>query len=309
METAPVKIELSTDLDAIGQMNAADVFEGNKLDPLLALIESEVTAEVTETDTVKGRERIGSLAYQVARTKTTLDGLGKDLVAGRKAEIAAIDQRRREARDFLDALKQKVREPLDKWEAEEQARIDKLEARLQQIHELALLDPEKTANDLRFDIDKLKAIEIGEDWQEYQGQAMSARDAALVALYEEIPKRQQAEDDAAELKARREQEAREAQERRDAEIAERAAREERERIEREQAAAEERERKQREQAEAEERREREEQEARERNTRYKGACNKEAAAAIEKIGVNEEIAQNIVRAIAAGKIPRVTINY
>ena len=67
-----------------------------------------------------GRDEIKSLAYKIARSKTTLDNIGKEHVAEIKAKAKAIDNLRAEMRDDLDALKHEIRAPLDEWEAEQE---------------------------------------------------------------------------------------------------------------------------------------------------------------------------------------------
>ncbi|MHA1572504.1 MAG: hypothetical protein ACTSX8_00765, partial [Alphaproteobacteria bacterium] len=80
----------------------------------------DVQAKVDEfegsTDTKTERDEIASIAHKVARTKTAVDAVGKDMVAGAKAEIKKVDAARKTARDTFDALKAEVRAPLTEWE-------------------------------------------------------------------------------------------------------------------------------------------------------------------------------------------------
>jgi len=64
----------------------------------------------------KDRKEIASFAYKIARTKTTIDNYGKELVSGVKAKIKAIDSARKRARDELDQIKDGIRKPLTEWE-------------------------------------------------------------------------------------------------------------------------------------------------------------------------------------------------
>ena len=93
--------------------------EPGNLEELLRKIEKEATKDVPDVSTATSRKEIGSIAYKVARSKTILDDVGKDFVAERKEAIKEIDAQRKKARDFLDKLKDKIRKPLDEWEAEE----------------------------------------------------------------------------------------------------------------------------------------------------------------------------------------------
>lgn len=49
------------------------------IDPIIARIEAEVRSHVPDVTTKRGRDAIASLAYKVARSKTTLDEAGKSL--------------------------------------------------------------------------------------------------------------------------------------------------------------------------------------------------------------------------------------
>jgi colicin import membrane protein len=112
-----------TSLIPLESINAVEVFTGPNLDDLLAKIRQETATIVPDVLTAGGRKEIASLAYKVARSKTTIDDAGKELVGGWKKQSAVVDAARKKARDYLDALRDEVRKPLDDWEAE-QARIE-----------------------------------------------------------------------------------------------------------------------------------------------------------------------------------------
>ena len=78
------------------------------------------------------------MAYKVARSKTTLDDIGKELVAGWKDQAKEVDANRKLARETLDALKIKVRKPLTDWEEKEAKRIEGIELKMEKIRELSL---------------------------------------------------------------------------------------------------------------------------------------------------------------------------
>ena len=89
-------------------------------------------------DTRAGRAELASLAHRVARTKTALDDLGKDLVAEWKAKSAAVDAQRRRIREALDGLKSTVRAPLTQWELDEEARQVRIAHVLGRLRALAM---------------------------------------------------------------------------------------------------------------------------------------------------------------------------
>ena len=100
--------------------------ENPSLEQALERIKEEVTSEVFDVTEEKGRKQIASLAHKVARTKTAIDGAGKDYVSGLKAQAKKIDNIRKHAREYLDDVKAKVRAPLTEWEDQEEARQEEI---------------------------------------------------------------------------------------------------------------------------------------------------------------------------------------
>lgn len=257
------------------------VFAPGGIDTILEKVEAETRAAAAELDisTPKGRKEIASLAYKVARSKTALDDMGKELVAGIKAQASAIDADRKKARDRLDALKDEVRKPLDEFEAAEAARIKRHEDGISALIHLSMGIPLSDTDYIAARLAEAQAADIS-GFQEFTTRAEKAKAETvekLSALLEESRRRdaeraelerlrrEAAEREAREAKERAEREQREREERaadqarreaeekarREAEEAERRAAAERERIERE--AREAQERAEREKREAEER--------------------------------------------------------
>lgn len=84
--------------------NALAVFRMPKgLDPFLAKIREEIDGFIPDVTTRKGREAIASIAHKVARSKTALDNVGKELVAELKDIPKKIDAERRELELKLQA--------------------------------------------------------------------------------------------------------------------------------------------------------------------------------------------------------------
>ncbi len=99
---------------------ALQVFQqANGLDPYLQQIRAEIDSFVPDVSTKKGRDAIASIAHKVARSKTALDNVGKELVAELKEIPKKIDAERKRMRDTLDAWKDEVRAPLNEWEQAE----------------------------------------------------------------------------------------------------------------------------------------------------------------------------------------------
>ena len=85
------------------------------LDSVIAAIEEKARQHVPDLSTAKSRKAIASIASQVARSKTWLDGMGKDLTADLKKQVGAVGAERKQMRDRLDTLKIEVRAPLTEW--------------------------------------------------------------------------------------------------------------------------------------------------------------------------------------------------
>lgn len=129
----------TNELVTIQKAQVMDVFTKRELiTPLLEKIEHVATKETFDVNTDKGRKAIASMAYRVAQSKTYIESHGKELAAELKEIPKLVDSNRKYAKDFLDALKDKVRKPLDEWEAEQEA--IKLKAKIELDHEGALLD-------------------------------------------------------------------------------------------------------------------------------------------------------------------------
>lgn len=172
---------------------ALQVFQAaNGLDPYLQQIRAEIDAFVPDVSTKKGRDAIASIAHKVARSKTALDNVGKDLVAELKEIPKKIDAERKRMRDLLDAWKDEVRAPLNEWEQAEADRVAKHQAGIDQIN-LRLECRDLDAAELAANIEWLEGIAIGEHWDEFEAEAARAKDKALTALREALTIRQKHE--------------------------------------------------------------------------------------------------------------------
>lgn len=219
---------------------ALQVFQAaNGLDPYLQKIREEIDGFVPDVSTRKGRDAIASIAYKVARSKTVLDNVGKELVAELKEIPKKIDAERKRMRDTLDAWQEEVRRPLTEWQAAEDARIDRHTDAIAHMKGLAVELGTLDAQQLKNRIAEMSRVELGEVWEEFEAEAARAKDDSLKVLTAALAAREQYEAEQAELaRLRAEAEAREQKDRE-----ERIAREsaERARIEADQKAQAERE--------------------------------------------------------------------
>lgn len=332
------------------------------LEPYLVQVRSHIDEFVPDVSTAKGRKEVASMAAKVARSKTALDGVGKDLVAELKELPRKVDAERKRMRDTLDKWRDEVRLPLTEIEEKEKERQRIVQENMEKLASLATTPgvDDMPSQDIAPLIDEAEAtpMDLGY-WGDRLKEAERTKAAVLANLESMLARRRKQEEQEAELeRLRKEAEARaeqdrirEAEERAKREAAEAAERErqaiaqqlERERQEREASerrAKEEAERAEREHQEAI-RREREEALERERERARKLAAEKAAQEeearrvaeeearrladqehranvncaardALLQIGKNltgRAAAEAIVRAIARGDVPHVTINY
>ncbi len=216
--------------------------EGQGIGELLADIRQKATSLVPDITTPKGRKEIASVAYAVAKTKTYLEGFGKEL-AGKYKEIPKrIDANRKQIRDTLDALNNEVRAPLTQYEEAEAARVAALQDRLTMLKDLGTSGAnEFSATDLQTMLQEVEQTALDDTWQELLPQATIAKELATKHLGEALAARRKYEAEQAELELLRQKQAEQERIDRERQIAEQAAEqarlkeEERQRLEREAA--------------------------------------------------------------------------
>ncbi|MDL9989511.1 cell envelope biogenesis protein TolA [Providencia rettgeri] len=320
---------MANELVVIEKSTSLEVFKSSdSVEDIIRKVEQEVNSFIPDVTTVKGRKEIASLAYKVAQSKTYLDGLGKDLVAELKEIPKLIDANRRTVRERFDTLRDKVRQPLTEWEAEQErieaekqmlawheealemnAAFDKaLAERIESDHEIALLMNEKFDRDLAEAKAEAERQRIAHEEELKKQAAEQARLAAEQKAQQEI-----------EAAALREREAKEAQERAEREKheaiqrAEQEAKEAQERAERDKQAAIEAERKKAQEAEqarlAEEERKRKEDAKRQEDKEHRRKYNQETLQVLVSNGFDEKLATEFIKLVASNQIPHMTMNY
>ncbi|AZC52315.1 TolA protein [Pseudomonas chlororaphis subsp. piscium] len=214
----------------------------NGLDPWLDQVRAKVDEfkkVLPDLKTRKGREAYASMAHQIAKSKTALEAVGKEISAKQKEIPKLIDAERKRVWDTLEAWQKEVRKPLDDWQSAEDARVDKHNDGIEAIKALARFEEPPTAAHVAQVIADLELLALDDSWEEFLPEAAQAKDQTLIALRSLLAKRQKEEAEQAELaRLRAEAEARE-QKDREERIAREAA--ERARIEAEQKAQAERE--------------------------------------------------------------------
>jgi hypothetical protein len=307
-----------------------EVFQKERLEEILKRVEGEALSIVIDPSTKKGRDEIGSLAYKISQSKTTIDSVGKDMVSDWKNKAKKVDELRRMAREKLESIRDKVLEPRTKWEEAEEKRQQVRVLAIESIRELSVVPIGTNSEEIR---DRLKKVgtthDSIDDWMEFADPAQGVFNATVDTLTNALEAQVKAEAQEAELAKLREE-----AEKREAEAKEAARKkEEEERIKVAEKAAEERALKKaaEEQAEKERLAKAREVEAeatrlaqahqadlKARNVNHRREINCKAVEALRLVILNSEdpddedegaVAKAVVRAIAKGEIPNVSIEY
>lgn len=209
--------------DTLHTLTAPALFGTGRIPEILEQISQAARALIVDISTAKGRRECASLAARVARSKTYLDGLGKDYVAEIKARAGLIDAERRQIRDTLDALRDEVRAPLTAWEQAEADRQQRHVKFIRMIQAWGQADETLPAAIIRARITDLTNAVIDASLEEYQAEAQTAKDASLYRLNTLLAAAEAREAEEARLAAEREAQAQAEREEREHRIAEAAA--------------------------------------------------------------------------------------
>jgi len=227
----------NTALVAIEKINPLQLFTQDGVEPLLEKITAEVKSFKTNITTAKGRKDVATLANKVARSKTLLDGMGKDLTAEWKAKSKVVDESRKKIRDELDELKVVARKPLTDWEASEKKRVEKHREDIDLMKSMAKDLDGLASEELKPFVSALEVIPHDCDYEEFQDEAERVRTNSFEAVEQAYVRALDREKQQKELEVlRQEKEEREAKEQQEREARELKEREERERKEAEEKA-------------------------------------------------------------------------
>ncbi|WP_318825982.1 cell envelope biogenesis protein TolA [Providencia sp. PROV252] len=314
---------MANELVVIEQATALDLFKvPAKAQELVNFVAGEVAKELVELEGLDlnvgvNRNKYISLAAKVTKTKTYVEGIGKEIAADLKKLPKLVDESRKLIKDQLDKLSEEVRKPATDWEIADEARkaAEELARKMPEMHEEALQMNE--LHDLK--IEKAKREQFEREEELKRQAAEQARLEAERKSQQEIEAAAQREREAKEAAERAEREKQEAIQRAEQaaieakEKAERDAKEAQERAEREKQAAIEAERKKALEAEqarlAEEERKRKEDAKRQEDKEHRRVFNQEALKALVSNGFDEKLATEFIKLVASNQIPHMTMNY
>jgi len=187
----------------------------------LAKLEQDNAALVFHYETPKGNKEARSHVFSLRKTKGALEKVRKEAKAESLRIGRAVDSEAAAIEARIEAMITVHQLEIDRVEQIEKDRVAALDARLNEIELLKMHGG--TSAEYRAEIERVQAIEIGADWQEYMARATTAKTAMLEQLAKHLADAEQREAEAAELaRLRAEAEAR-AQAERDAAIAKAAA--------------------------------------------------------------------------------------
>jgi len=210
-------------IDDISADNAPTIYVTGGLGQFFDAVQAEVTGEVPDLASRKGRERIASLAAKVSKSKAAVEKPGRDYLKRLKEMPKVVEAELREFVTKMDNLRDATRKPLTDWEQAEIARTDKHVDGIQNIKDLAFFEESPSAAKVAQIIADLELIAINDTWEEFLAEAAQVKDQTLTKLRGILAERTQYEAEQAELIRLRAEAEAQAQRDRDAEIARVAA--------------------------------------------------------------------------------------
>lgn len=210
-------------IDDISADNAPAIYVAGGLGQFFDAVKAEVTGEVPDLKTAKGRARIASLAATVSKSKAAVEKPGRDYLKRLKEMPKVVESELREFVTKMDNLRDATRQPLTEWENAEQVRKDRHVDNIQAIKDLEVFGATPTAAAVAQTIAQLEAVELGDSWEEFLPEAAQAKDRTLSLLRAIHAERTQHEAEQAELVRLRAEAEAQAQRDRDAAIAQAAA--------------------------------------------------------------------------------------
>lgn len=175
-----------------------EVYGVGKVNSFYEKVKAHVSQEVPDVSTAKGRAAIASNSGKVSSSKTAVEKPGRDYLRKIKELPKTIETELREFVTAMDKLRDDTRQPLTDWEAEQarikaekeaEAAIQALLIQIESDHEIALLLNEK------FDREAAEAKAAAEEAR-IQYEAKIAANAAEIARQELLFRQEQERRDA-----------------------------------------------------------------------------------------------------------------
>ncbi|KAA0995491.1 hypothetical protein FQ192_10660 [Pseudomonas sp. ANT_J12] len=216
--------QLAITIDDISEANAPAIYVKDGLKPFLQAVKDEVSSQVPDLTTAKGRDRIASLAAKVSKSKKAVELPGRDYLRRLKEMPKVVEVELKEFVDAMDALRDETRKPLTDWEAADAAKKREIEAWVGELRLDPLTISTADSEYLKISIGAFEGIVIDGEWLgDHEAEALRLKADTLEALRAALVKREQYEAEQAELVRLRAEAEAQTQRDRDAEIARVAA--------------------------------------------------------------------------------------
>lgn len=174
MQNLPVAIE------EISADNAPVIYKTGGLKPFIQHIKEQVSGEVPDLSTDKGRKRIASLAAMVSKSKTAVEKPGRDYLKRLKELPKEIEKELKTFIDECDALRDEVRKPLTDWENAESARVAAHKSAIESFSIAA--QSGGSSAEIAGIIEQLKSQPVGDHCEEFLAEYVKARESSFALL-------------------------------------------------------------------------------------------------------------------------------
>lgn len=191
---------MTTELIAIEDISEEKypaIYGKGGLDQFYEAVKQQVSEEVPDLSTKKGRDRIASLAAKVSSSKVAVEKPGREYLKQLKDLPKKIEAELREFIDKMDKLRDETRKPLTDWENAEKARIEGHKANIDALRP-APTDG-VTSTDLENLIGLVSRVPINETWEEFEAEAHRVKAATLEVYNSALVVRKKYEAEQAEL--------------------------------------------------------------------------------------------------------------
>lgn len=124
--TPIVAEETAVSFIAEQQTPLAVLTSANEAEALFARIRAEIDAFVPDLSTVTSRAAIKSLAFKVTKTRTAVEAARKDKTEAWRKQTDAVNASGRVIKARLEQMEEEARKPLTEWEEVEKSRVEKV---------------------------------------------------------------------------------------------------------------------------------------------------------------------------------------
>ncbi|MDP1598980.1 hypothetical protein [Phenylobacterium sp.] len=123
---SPIVAEETAVSFIVEQTPLAVLTSANEAEALFARIRAEIDAFVPDLSTATGRAAIKSLAFKVTKTRTAVEAARKEKTEAWRKQTDAVNASGRVIKARLEQMEDEARKPLTEWEEAEKDRVEKV---------------------------------------------------------------------------------------------------------------------------------------------------------------------------------------